>query len=337
MSMYLLNKLKYEFKPVKKNNVTDNRDCHLDFLKILATFLVVFYHYAYYEMDYGFVEGVFYFPNINRVFMSFAACCVPLFFLVNGILMFSKQRIWKDVYYKAGKILFLTLIWSFIGFPSWFFKTLVILYLLFPFFQYCWNRKRWIYYSIIIAFLIMPFIYNQILVVIKMIGMSDIGSIHVGELYPTGVKTMYSIVYFLGGNVLANCKKIHPLKSLVLIGLGWSLLLIECMVYTNINQAVYDGVNASFPTLGALFLTLGLYEITSKIELKRLKGLLMFLSRGILSIYLMHVAFIRIIIEIILPTNLLLAILGTTLICLLCIVVGEVMGKVPVICCILKM
>lgn len=336
MLKQLKRKLVFEFNPVESGISLDSRDFQLDFLKILAAFLVVFYHYAYYKLDYGFTEGVSYWPNLNRVTMCFAACSVPLFFLVNGILMFSKQRSWKDVYYKAGKILFLTFIWSFTKFPSWFFKTLAILYILFPVFQYLWIYKKRIYYTFILALLIVPFLYNQILVIANMMGWMNIGTIHIGSLSPTGIKTMYSIVYFLGGNVLANQKRIHLGSGLLFIGCGWGLILMECIVYTNARQMIYDGVNSCFPTLGALFLTVGLYEVTSKIQFKRFKRLLVFLSKGILPVYLFHTVFISLIMNMFVPVTLPLAIMGTILVYILCFIAGEVIRRIPVICCTLK-
>lgn len=117
------------------------RVLYLDWLKLIAAWLVVFYHLSFYRLDYGFVPGMAYWPNLNRIAMCFAACSVPIFFLVNGALMFHRHRPWKEPVLKASKILVLILVWYLADFPYWFIRTLIILYLLFPILQ--WLRERY--------------------------------------------------------------------------------------------------------------------------------------------------------------------------------------------------
>lgn len=318
---------------------TKERVLYLDFLKILAAFLVVFYHFAYSKLDYGFAYDSIYFPNINRIVMCFASCSVPIFFIVNGILMFSKERSLKDVYYKAGKILVLTVIWSLIGFPSWFFKTLFVLYLLFPLFQYLWNMRRGIYYALIILLLVMPFSYNLIILILKSIGIKSIGAVVVARLNVTGLKTMYSVVYFLIGNVLVK-KELGLIKSIGVSIFGWSLVVAECTVYTNLNHSVYDGVNAAFPTIGALLLAIGAFFIAKKVSFARVRCILFFLSRGVLSVYLMHTFVMAVRTTLfgkIEQIGLLSAIVYSVLVYLVCLGIGEALKRIPVVCCLVKL
>ena len=74
-----INAIKLEFIPIKETSNSSGRLLYIDVLKIIAAFLTVFYHLAYYKFDYGFVSGQVYAPNINRIVMCLAACCVPLY------------------------------------------------------------------------------------------------------------------------------------------------------------------------------------------------------------------------------------------------------------------
>ena len=46
----------------------------LDLLKVIASFLVTFYHFQY--IDYGFIPGEFYIPNINRLLLYLVRLCI---------------------------------------------------------------------------------------------------------------------------------------------------------------------------------------------------------------------------------------------------------------------
>ena len=331
------NGLKVSFLP-KKEIQSQDRKSYLDVLKIIAAFLTVFYHFAYYKLDYGFdLMQEAYFPNFNRIVMCFASCCVPVFFMVNGTLLFGKQRSWKNVYVKALKILVLTTVWSLIGFPSWFFKTLIVLYILFPIFQYMYTEKRWMYSAIILMVLVFPFGYNAIILILKMTVPDMIihvlgRTVVIKDLSVTGLFTMYSIYYFLIGPVLAS-KKVPTIYGVVSSIAGLGLVVFECVSYTVINRTMYDGVNAAFPTYGALLLSLGLFIIAKNIIRKENK-IVRLIKSQILSIYLMHMPLIHVTGRLFEFTSLSLpmAIIGTLAILLLCTGVGQIVRRVPIFC-----
>lgn len=331
------NDFKLSFLP-KNAEQSKDRIAYLDFLKVLAAFLTVFYHFAYYKLDYGFdaMQGT-YFPNFNRIVMCFASCCVPIFFIVNGTLLLGKSRSWKSVYIKAIKILVLTVVWSLAGFPSWFFKTLIILYLLFPLFQYLYMKKPILYRIAILLILVFPFGYNAVLLIIKMADANT--AIHilgrtiiVGNLSVTGFFTMYSILYFLLGPILAN-KRIPTGLGVASAAIGLGLVVFECVSYTVMNGTVYDGVNAAFPTYGAMLLSAGIFVAAKNTVVKGTR-IISWLGNGILPIYLMHMALIHIIDKLFEFTSIILpiAIVGTTFILFACVGVGRIASRVPVLC-----
>lgn len=288
---------------------------------------MVFYHYSFYALDYGF-KGTPYYPNATRIIMSFAACSVPLFFMVNGALMFLKKRNWFEVYYKAAKIVVLIMIFSTTGFPKWFFYTLTILYLLFPMFYWLWDKHRNVYYGVIGIILLFPFMYNEGTILLKLVWHLD---------YPiTGAKTMYSIAYFLLGNILFREKTFARWKSILLIIGGMCLLLFDCVILTNYYQTISDGVNGAFPTIGALFLSVGTFELLKSID-HRDSSVLSFFSKGILAIYLLHMVVIKCLYTFLgKPTELLIALIGSALICTVCCCIGWIVKKVPGLCFFMK-
>ena len=322
--MSIINKWGKYWLPDNKSN-SDKRILYYDVIKIIAAFLVVFYHYAFYRLDYGFIPEKIYYPNANRIIMCFASCCVPLFFLVNGSLMFSKHKRVKKVYLKIIKIGCLIIVWSYVGFPSWFFKTLMILYALFPFFQYCWEKKRHVYYAICILVFVMPFLFNFGVLGLRLIG--------VRRLHITGVFTMYSILYFLLGPIL-NQITMKPTRIITLIITGWAMVILECVIYTNIDNSMYDGVNAAFPTLGALMLSCGVFLNVKYFNWKRFEHIIVWLGNSILPVYLLHMAFINFLISFAetMKLNICSALLGSLIIFLVCTLVGNFMKRLPVVC-----
>ena len=69
---------------------------YYDLLKIIAAFMVCFYHLA--MLDVGVVTDEFYIPNVNKICLNLCAMSVPLFFMVNGALH-------RGLIYGSGSIL----------------------------------------------------------------------------------------------------------------------------------------------------------------------------------------------------------------------------------------
>ena len=332
-----LKKYKQVFMP--KDAVKENmRIEYIDLLKAIAAFLTVFYHYGYYKLDYGFdITQGSYLPNINRIIMCFASCCVPVFFMVNGALLLKKRRSWKSVYRKAVKIFILTAVWSLVGFPSWFFKTLFALYIMFPAFQYLYEKHMRLYWLIIFILLIFPFGYNAVILLMKLLSESKtinaFGSIiEIEQFSVTGFFTMYSIVYFLLGPILAKTR-IPTICGVISLLVGWGMVIFECVSYTVINETVYDGVNAAFPTYGALMLSVGIF-IIAKNKVRTGNKITGLMRDQILAIYLLHMGVIHVIGRItgVTVLNLPMAIVGTVLILLVCVGVGKIAGRIPGLC-----
>ena len=302
---------------------------YLDFLKLLAAFLVVFYHLAYYELDYGFQAGQPYLPNGNRILMSFAACSVPLFFTVNGALLFRRHRTWKEMLLKAAKILALTLIWQIAQFPDWFFKTLIILYVIFPALQFLKERCPLLLKLLCCAVFLMPFVYNMVLMCLKGAALYGVIPDWTHGMTATGCFTMYSVLYFCLGLYLEEAKTWKGYQSLLCIFAGWALVIAECVIFTNSYQKMWDAVNAAFPTAGALLMVLGLFMGSRLISFAGAARFLKWAGPGILAVYLLHMWFIKLVKQL-LPLEsygLGLSVLLTIAVFLLCTLVQKLFKK----------
>ena len=289
--------------------VTNERIISLDIIKILAAFMVIIYHFR--AMDFGFVENQFYFPNLNKLCLGFCAMSVPLFFMVNGKLMLDKESKFRYFLLKSIKVLGLYIFWMFfmkfiasilfkvdiietsssVTLHLWFLRTLSILYFLCFFLKKFYNNK--ILFGIICVLLIIfPFGYNYFLIVCKY---NHIPFFE--RMDRTGFFTMYSILYYFAGKFLFDiCYKLHNMKlyrffEIGSIVFGWILLNAEVVLWTNLNNKLFDGVNASFPTLGTLFMALGTFSLLCRIKnVKniRVKKIICFLSGNIMGVYLLH-------------------------------------------------
>ncbi len=324
--------LKAEFLPVKKKTNISNRLIGLDILKIISAFLVVFYHFSFTRLNYGFSSEFtgLYIPNFNRILMSFCACSVPLFFIINGAFMFSKHRSIANVYSRAVKIAVLILVWHFFDFPKWFFQTIIVLYILFPIFQFLKDRYMLLYKLICVSVFIMPFLYNYIVLVLNLTGITD---------FPrTGMFTLYSILYFLLGPTLIK-KKVKKRYSVLISAIGLFLLVLECTCYTNLQNVMFDGVNASFPTIGALFLSVGIFLLLKDISVSDcFSKTFAFLGSGAIYIYLWHLYLLNLLIKIngLYSIGTVLCLLVSAATCIICIIIGEILKRIPILCFFVK-
>lgn len=339
-----------------------NRIIYYDLIKILATFMVCFYHLG--MLDMGYVQGVNYFPNKNKMILSFCAMSVPLFFMVNGSLILSKNYNFKQTMYRFIKIIFLYYVWIFIvGFTTttllgeeynisiayivsggnfytihlWFLRTLAILTIITPFLKYIYEKNKKILYTIIILLLLCPFLYNYIVLLGRYYNINGLNN-----LDRTGIFTMYSVLYYILGKIISdyiNKNKIlnqrYIVFALLILFLGWFCVIIEVTLWTNINNVLFDGVNESFHTIGALLMSVGCFVLVSQIRIEKrckLINIINLISSNIMGIYILHNIF-TVLCRAIIETNisLILSIMLTILIMIITLVITIGFKKIPII------
>ena len=182
--------------------------------------MVVFYHFRY--MDPGHFKGASYVMSAPQFLLCFCSASIPMFFMVNGALMLNKNRSVQEIYRKAGRLALVSLVWNkLVGFYTWFFYALIVLYLLYPIFIRAFNAENRIYlYLIMAAVFVMPFMYNFVVLLLERF-CPDFSFIFFGQTISlktiplrTGVHRLYSILYFLLGGVLLNKRLTDPVLVL---------------------------------------------------------------------------------------------------------------------------
>lgn len=321
----------------KEFNVTNNLKhegviVYLNAIKVFAAFMIVFYHFAYYRIDYGFIQDSLYLPNLNRLLMSFCACSVPLFFMVNGALMFRKERTIKYFVFRIIKIVVILVVWGWTKFPNWFFITLMGLYIIAPVLQVINSHSKAIWRLIQVALFVYPFGYNMLLLMLKVCGVNYFFGFSITKLTVTGMFTIYSVLYFMIGADLNKVRLNKPLSILLMV-MGYLIVITECVVYTNINNSMYDGVNHAFPTIGAFLLSLGVWGICSNLQFTNTSQMISRLQTCLLPVYVFHSILIRIS-ESLLPLseiNTITAFIGTLFIFAGACIIGEGINHIPVV------
>ena len=95
--------------PVQKSK----RFYYLDLLKLIATFCVCSYHFAFLgNLDY--IDGVSNKILVTRLLFNINSICIPLFFMVNGSLLLNKTLKIKGFIKKSAVILLQYYFWRFL-------------------------------------------------------------------------------------------------------------------------------------------------------------------------------------------------------------------------------
>lgn len=307
----------------------------IDIMKILSAFMIVFYHFGHRE--YEFYNAAKYIPNINYIAQTLVAFSIPLFFMVNGALVLNKIYSKKSIYFKIFKLAFIILFYNFIKFPDWFLKTLIILYLIYPILKKILDKFPRLLILIIGIFIIFPDLYNFVISILKFFMINSFNVLEKNieiKIFPrTGFFTMYSIpLFLLGGIFLRKNVKIKKYQGILLVLIGLSECLFEAISITRYSKNLFDSGNGNFPTIGALLMATGIFLMLNNINIeKRFEKVISFLGRNVFSVYLFHMALIRIInlfiLKKVLP--LYINIIISTGIYLLATIIGEIISKIP--------
>ena len=113
----------------------------------------------------------------------------------------------------------------------------------------------------------------------------------------SGLYKLYGIFYFM--LPFYTDRKTLPCKWAILaVLIGWLEIALEVFVWSNQQGSVYDGMNACFPTVGALLMTLGFFSLFTTVEYNEQNVIVKYFSwlgRNCMGIYLFHMPVIYII------------------------------------------
>ena len=267
-----------------------------DLIKTIAISMIVFYHLG--GIDYGAIEpGHFYLPNLNKFFSALCAAGVPLFFMVNGALVIPKNLHWKQLLFKVFHLLFLFVFWKFVlqylvSFKLlaiedkmvhfWFLCTLSIVYLM----SIVLQKSTFLRHAVLVFLFLFPFCYNFLWNVVLFCA----PSFDACTVVHTGFFTLYGVLYYyLGGSL--RTRHTSSFYAIGLIVLGLLFVNFEVVAMTNHYHAIYDGVNSSFPTVGALSLSSGIFFLVKDVGVNEgiLHQIVSFVGRNTMGIFIIHV------------------------------------------------
>lgn len=322
----------------KMENEINKRYYGLDILKIVSAFLVVFYHLG--QLDFGVNNLESYVPNGNYLIYTLTAMSIPIFFMVNGSLLLNKNYDIKNILWKIFKLGLLIVVWNIVGFPSWFLKTLIVLYCIYPFLKWAMDKKRYLLYIIVVGLIIFPDVYNLLVsiakaMVLNNINIPSISGTMVSELPRIGLFTMYSIpLFILGALQKRKNRKNSIYVNMLLLFCGVSLCLFESITITRYTLKLHDSGNGNFPTVGALMMAVGMFNMLYDIQVSfKAQKLIRFFSNNVLIVYILHSAIIRFLRRTILVDTISLveSIFISAVIYIVCTLVGTVISKIPLI------
>jgi len=270
-----------------------------DLIKTISIYLIIFYHLG--GIYYGeIVNGKFYLPNLPKICSTVLASSVPLFLMVNGVLMLSRHWMYKQLIFRSAKVLFLLFFWKFLlqnllchelllieesMVHFWFLRSLSLIYCT----QFLLSKYPNFRNFILCFLFLFPFIYNfvgDILVVFD-------PKLASSSLIHTGFFTLYSFLYYYLGKQLYAIE--WSLKACILsISLGFLLINFEVVAMSNSLGILYDGVNSSFPTLGALALSAGLFQLLKNVKAPNcwMNTFVTFIGMNTMGIFIFHVPII---------------------------------------------
>lgn len=331
-------------KSLQQNN---GRYISLDIIKLVSAFMIVFYHLDGFLNLGSFVTGSYHI-SVPQIVMSLCSCSVPLFFMVNGALLLNKEYSTEKIYIKAAKVALIIFVWKIAAFPDWFMKTLIVLFLLYPIINKLDKAKNKIWRNLVmLALFVFPFLYNLVMVCWQQ-WCPDFSIVLLGKTLSlqtlplkSGLFTMYSVLYFMLGGILFR-KKLSNVISAISLLAGWALVVFDVVVSSNYSGVVQDAVNACFPTIGAMLIAIGIFNLFrnfDKIKSEKFIKAVSWLGPYVLPIYLFHLQIVWKIYIWVLPStlNIGLMLLFALIDCAACVLIGFVLKKIPLVKELLKM
>ena len=213
-----------------------NRIVHIDLLKTIAVFFVILFHSTLYTVDLLAEEGIT--AKVLYFIRTILSTGVPLFFFVNGYLLFNQPLDLRKHIRKAFRLIIIVGIWAVILMPIymvlahepfsvrtmmlsilnmdipwamniyWFVGALVCIYIFFPALKALFdtNRKAFIIFTAVCAFLTFGVVLiNQILGILSTSSLPLPATINYPLLTmynPFFGNCGYTLVYFCAGGII---------------------------------------------------------------------------------------------------------------------------------------
>jgi surface polysaccharide O-acyltransferase-like enzyme len=288
------------------NLISSKRYNYLDLIKVIAIYLVCFYHVA--NLNYNIVENSSSFIYFNYFIKTILSPCVPLFFMVNGALLLNKEYDLKKHIKKTVRLFILTFIWGIILLSVygvimkdsytiitfikslitwkegrlnllWFLQTLTCIYILFPIIKFLYDNNKKILNYLLIIIAIFTFgivILDMILNIIQIILSGHIvydGLLNTicDKFNPFKGFYSYSIVYFILGGILFekiknNDIKITNVKLLLISSVSCLILFGYGILISKNMNNLCDIAWYGYNTIMTLLTSTSIFIFCSKLE-----------------------------------------------------------------------
>ena len=359
------------------------RILYLDILKIIGILCVCSYHFSW-VVGTEYIGGALGDVVWRRFVFGLNCICVPLFFMVNGSLMFSKTYETKDWLKNILFYVVQLLVWRFISIVSialvtgvncnargmryfanavffgefqeinlshmWFIYALIIIYLLYPFIKKFMDgtkeEQKYLYYYMATMF-VLCFFTKTWTTVVKVIPF--LGGIELENMRSfLGFEGMYGpmLFYFILGGILFRNREMlikygnwFAIPGFLLGAVG---VYVKWYYESKAITATYDNVFWGYDCISGLLLVISVYLFALGME-EKLNGLPEVIKRGIhfagrntMGVYYLHwiigmtvlpVVYIKLMDKPGLGLNFAKAVV----LVLICSIISELMGKIPVV------
>lgn len=286
----------------------------LDVMKSLSAFMVCFYHLTENNrvVDFGHFEDGVYFMSIEKFLYGILSVSVPLFFIASGTTIHLKDRTIKENLAKVLQLVVIYFFWGgfcnflIVGFKTgelsitinsflhspfylWYLPTLASIYL----FYIIWQRIKGNSWSVLLIyfFLLIPFSSNLVGDLLVSYNKDYASSFFLHS----GFFRFYTIVFTLIPSIW-KCE-VSTISAFVMVIIGLILIGYEVSVYSDATQEIYNGVNSSFPTWGALLMSLGIYSLMKRIPNSYNLSFFRWISSNCLGIYIFHYPLIVVLVK----------------------------------------
>ena len=286
-----------------------------DLLKCIAIILVVFYHASNTNII------------VHDILFPLYSIGVPLFFIVNGALLFNKDFATDKHYRKILKIIILTIVWTFIILSLisifgekdftlaeivkigwfgdtkyvinqyWFLKALIILYLFFPLFKRTFDVDKFniiIFFSICTVFTIgltsiylLHQLFNYIL---NKPLISEIKNYIPWYNFFENYSYSFSFAYFLSRGIILFYKD-KMRRNIYLYIYCFILSWIIAVLYSYFlrqHMIQWDACFNGYSTPMTFIMTISIFIISIIKPINKLPLLIELISKNTLGIYLIH-------------------------------------------------
>lgn len=333
--------------------MNNSRKCYLDILRVISALAVVFIHVLGAYIDkYPLKTTESYFLII---FDSIIRWSVPVFVMISGAVMLRKEYSYKEILFKALRIMLIYVLWSFLyalyafvdgerlknvfsiavtgATHLWYLPLIAGLYLMIPIFYKIISDKRTTEYVLIVGFIVsfmLPTLAGTIEFLHPFIG--NIAN-ELIDMYSLPMISGYPIYFLLGYYVDTYCiskKKLNIIKTLSILSFGISVIGNVLVSTESCNLFFSNNLTA------CVFLqSLAIFLFFKSHNKDYNSNLLSFVSRNTFGIYLIHYVFTQILGKYIISTNIFIFILfiliSSVIIYLISMIISFLIKKIPVL------